>query len=116
MDYTSNEVTTSSILLPNNQALVQKDGDEIVISEVDVELYTSWVKGKFEFNNEPLESVLKRLSRWYNFQYEFENPQAKDFHFSGRLNNQEDISKILEMMEMTTEVKFKTSNSKIVVQ
>jgi hypothetical protein len=73
------------------------------------------MKGKLEFNNETLEIVMKRLARWYDFSYEFENPNAKAYHFSARLNNEESISSILKMLEMTTDVKFELRENKIVV-
>ena len=42
--------------------------------------------GKMEFHNEDLEIVMKRLSRWYDFDFEFENQEARGYHFSARLN------------------------------
>ncbi len=73
------------------------------------------MQGKLEFNNEHLEQVMKRLSRWYDFSYEFENMEAKEFHFTARLNREENISSILKMLEMTTDVKFELRGDTIVV-
>jgi len=103
-------------LTPNKQAVINTGQPTIEIADVDASQYNSWVDGKLEFNNETLEDVLKKLARWYDFEYEFNNQKAKDFHFSGRLNNQEKISSILHMLEMTTNVKFKVEEDKIVVQ
>lgn len=103
-------------LTPNKQAIVQSGKSEIVVKDVDAAQYKSWVDGKFEFNNETLDHVLKKLARWYDFEYEFSNPSARNLHFSGRLNNQENISSILRMLEMTTNVKFKIEDNLIVVQ
>jgi hypothetical protein len=55
------------------------------------------------------------LSRWYDFEYTFENAAARDFHFSARLDKEESISSILKMLEMTTDVKFEFRNERIVV-
>ena len=73
------------------------------------------MRGKLEFHNESLEQVMKRLARWYDFEYDFENPEARNFHFSARLNRAENISTIIEMLEMTTDVKFELRDQKIVV-
>ena len=77
--------------------------------------YTSWINGKIEFNNENLDMVMKRLARWYDFEYEFENNLARDYHFSARISNIENVSSILEMLEMTTDVKFELRNDTIVI-
>jgi hypothetical protein len=83
--------------------------------EVNTSIYTSWVDGKFEFHKESLENVMKTLSRWYDFNYEFKNENAKDFHFSARLTNDQEISRILDMLEMTANVKFEIEERTIVI-
>jgi len=102
-------------LSPDHQAIFKRS--ESVLSDVEVNTtqYTSWMRGKLEFDNESLDLVMKRLARWYDFDYEFENPQAKEFHFSARLNNGENISTIIEMLEMTTDVEFELRDQKIVI-
>ena len=107
---------THEFLTPNKQATINLNETGIALSEVDASQYSSWIDGKFEFNKEPLPQVLKRLSRWYGFEFEFENKAAMTYHFSGRLDNQEKISTLLEMLEMTTNVKFEARENKIVVQ
>ena len=105
----------SLILEPDHQAIFKRSESQISEVEVNASQYTSWMRGKLEFHNESLEQVMKRLARWYDFEYEFENPEARDFHFSARLNNSENISTIMEMLEMTTDVKFELREQKIVV-
>jgi len=107
--------TNSLELLPDHQAIFYKSDSQLSNVEVNTAQYTSWMRGKLEFNNESLDLVMKRLARWYDFDYEFENPRAKEYHFSARLNNEENISTIMEMLEMTTNVKFELRNHKIVV-
>lgn len=94
------------VLAPDDQAIFEKTGSEFEIKKVDTSLYTSWVNGKFEFGNENLDVVMRKLSRWYDFEYVFKNNDAKNFHFSARISNDQKISTILEMLEMTTDVRF----------
>ena len=93
-------ISLSRILSPDDQATVNRAESDIVISQVITSQYTSWIDGKFEFDNAELETVMKRLARWYDFEYEFKNIQAKEFHFSARINNTESISTILEMPDL----------------
>lgn len=103
------------ILAPNEQATYIHSSAELTKTEVNASNYVSWIQGKMEFHNEDLEVVMKRLARWYDFTYEFENAAAREFHFSARLDREESLSTILEMLEMTTNVKFEYRKNTIVV-
>jgi len=109
------DTAESKILKPNDQAILSKDDLSIEINEVNTSLYTSWIQGKFEFNKDNLEVVMKRLARWYDFEYEFKNNDAKNHHFTARINNDESISAILDMLEMTTDVKFEFRDDTLIV-
>ena len=112
----SSPVSKGTILEPDQQATFLPSTGEISKTEVDASGYTSWMQGKLEFHNESLETVMKRLARWYDFEHSFENAAARDFHFSARLDKEESISSILMMMEMTTDVKFEFKDRSIVVR
>lgn len=103
------------MLAPNEQATYVRSSDELILTEVNASNFISWMDGKMEFHNEDLEVVMKRLARWYDFEYEFENDVAREFHFSARLDREESLSTILEMLEMTTDVKFEYRKKTIVV-
>jgi ferric-dicitrate binding protein FerR (iron transport regulator) len=110
------QISASTLLEPDQQATFTRSKDALSKADVAASGYVSWTQGKLEFHNESLESVMKKLSRWYDFEYSFENQEAKDFHFSARLDREENISTILEMLEMTTDVKFAYRKNSIVVQ
>ena len=116
VDWNNSNGSDSRILDPSYQAVLNKREQSIKINEVNTSLYTSWIQGKFEFNKDNLDAVMKRLARWYDFEYEFQNDAARDFHFTARINNDQTISSILEMLEMTTDVKFELSGQTIVIQ
>lgn len=103
------------ILVPMEQASVYKKQSEILVETVNTEIYTSWVDGKIEFEEERLEAVMRRLARLYDFEFEFEENELKDFHFTARIDNTQPISNILSMLEMTTDVNFKLKNNTIII-
>lgn len=102
-----------AVLTPGLQAVLDKDNSNLQVEEVNTGIYTSWVDGKLEFANENLEIVMKRLARWYNFKYSFQNEQAKTYHFSARFSKEEKLSKVLEMLELTTEISFSIEEDEI---
>jgi ferric-dicitrate binding protein FerR (iron transport regulator) len=114
-DGNSNLASEGIILAPDDQAIFSRDDASVEVVKVNTSQYTSWVMGKFEFSNANMDEVMKRLARWYDFEYEFERDAAKDYHFTARIDNNQSISSILEMLEMTTDVKFEIKDQKIVI-
>ena len=102
-------------LVPKEQGNVFKNKTEIQTKVVNTDLFTSWMRGKVEFEEENLEAVMRRLARIYDFEYQFENEAAKDYHFTARIDNTQPISSILKMLEMTTSVEFKLKENTIII-
>ena len=108
-------IEAGRILLADEQAVFNTSSSEIEVKEVNTSYFTSWMRGKVEFDNADLELVMKRLARWYDFEYRFENQEAKSYHFSARLDRNASVSSILEMLQLTTEVRFENKDGKIIV-
>jgi len=64
------------MLSPGMQFNYNKQSKTGGCSEVDVPSYTSWHTGLFEFNSLPLNKIMASLSRWYNVDYYFNNPES----------------------------------------
>ncbi|MEQ9305821.1 MAG: DUF4974 domain-containing protein, partial [Marinoscillum sp.] len=104
------------LLVPGEQSVLSKDDGTIAVNVVSTTNYTAWTKGKFQFNNDSMEEVMQRLSRWYGFEFEFSNAEARGLHFTGRINNDQQISSILNMLEVTTAVTFDRQGKTIIIQ
>lgn len=86
------------------------------VRQVNTKLYTSWIKDRFSFESEGLETVLRRLARWYNVDFRIENPEMKEKFFSGTIPKYEDVSKVLKMIEMTTNISFEIKDSVVIIR
>jgi ferric-dicitrate binding protein FerR (iron transport regulator) len=102
-------------LSPNDQAVLDLASSALTVTEVNPAYFTSWMRGKIEFDHESLDVVMKRLARWYDFEYRFENSEAMNYHFTARLDRDATISSILQMLEMTTQVKFEFQKGTVVI-
>ena len=101
-------------LTPGKQALLQ--GKEMVVREVNTKLYSMWRLDRFTFASEDMEGVIRKLSRWYNVNFFFSNSSMKQKCFTGSLPKYSDISQVLKMIEMTTDIKFQVKGNTIIIQ
>ncbi|WP_316821571.1 FecR family protein [Pedobacter gandavensis] len=87
----------------------------IQVQNADVEEATAWKNGYFKFNDEPLESIMRKLSRWYNVEIVYRDQISPDQVFSGRVSRFEAVSSVLEALELTGGVHFKIEERRIIV-
>ena len=102
------------VLTPGKQALLR--GGEMTVREVNTKLSTLWRLDRFTFASEDMEGVIRKLSRWYNVDFFFANSSMKQKRFTGSLPKYADISQVLKMIEMTTDIKFEIKEHTIMIQ
>jgi len=101
------------LLKPNQQAV--NSGSGINVVAVDPSNSVAWKSGRFTFNNEPLEVIMRRLSRWYDVKVTYQNEGVRHKTFGGSTSRYSNISDVLCMLELTGEVKFKIKGKEITV-
>jgi len=97
----------SSLLKPGEQASIGK-GSGIKVSSVNTEEAVAWKNGYFMFNDEPLESIMRKLSKWYAVDIVYQNIEG-NLHFGGMVSRSKNISSVLRIMELTGNIHFKIS-------
>lgn len=95
-----------AVLKPGYQAVVDQYSGTISQRAVELSLYTSWVRGIFEYENMKLDDIVVQLARWYDVQFTFSAPEYKERRFTGVVRKYEDLNGVLDMIEKTTNVKF----------
>lgn len=104
----------SKLLTPGEQSVVH-GGNEIQINEAaDIEDVMAWKNGYFKFN-ENLESIMIKISRWYNVDIKYEFKPDSDLVFAGKISRTRDIDAILKIMEYTGKVHFKVEGRVVTV-
>ena len=104
----------SVTLEPGKQAVLGKS-ESIETREVDTYLYTAWKEGFFVFENEGLEDILNRLSRWYDVDVFYGSEKVKGYHFTGHMEKYEDVEIILNAISKMVGVHFTIKDRTIVV-
>ena len=101
-------------LRPDEQAVY--DEGKFTVRKVDASSYSAWKEGRFMLLNHSLENIMTRLARWYNIDRFWENPEVKEYHFSGELARYEDFTEILRMLELATRVHFEVKDRTVFVR
>lgn len=110
-----NTGTEETTLFPNQLAEYDPNTQSLEIKETDILPYISWKDGLFVFSGEKLESIMDKLSLWYDFQTLYMDETLKSIRFTGYLKRYDDISFILAAIEKTIRVKFKIEGQTIIV-
>lgn len=102
------------MLSPGQQASVKIDGSVKVDDQADTEEAIAWKNGRFHFNSADIRAIMRQISRWYDAEVVFEgNPEL---HFTGQITRRDEVSRVLQMMELTGEVRFRIEGRRIYVK
>ncbi len=102
-------------LKPGQQSRLATDGQQIDIHEVNTEDVVAWINGYFLFQNENIQSVMRKISRWYDVEVEFAKDQQFNEQYGGSITRYSDVLKVLKMLEITGHVKFRIEGRRIMV-
>ena len=102
-----------TVLKPGHQAII-KDG-KVNVEEVDVEVYTTWMYENFRFKSESVQEIMTKLSRWYAVDVFYMNESVKNYHFTGYLPRYAKITDVLELLSLTTNIKFDVKGRTVTV-
>lgn len=95
----------SQFIKPGQQTELTSNGD-LKVSAVNAGLSVAWKNGKFIFRNEPVESAMRKIARWYDVEISYPDgvPQRTVWANVSRFKN---VSDILELIELSKVAHFK---------
>lgn len=114
---TLNDVNSGSEinLMPGQQLTYDRGTGSTETTDVNTGQFIAWTNGKFVFENEPIGEILNIMSRWYNFKFEFKDESLKKQRFTLNLSRYDDVNKILEMISISSDLKFLIKGDSIIV-
>ncbi|SEO00412.1 FecR family protein [bacterium A37T11] len=90
-------------------------GTSLNKSKIDVGSAIGWKEGLFSFNEEPLESIMRKIARWYNIDVVFADDGLRNKVFVGVIDRLSHVSEVLDMLRVTGKVDFNIDGRKITV-
>lgn len=120
----SNETTTNTTLLEgavkvvtNGATTLLKPGEQsrvgiqgISVADVDVQTIVDWKNGDFIFLDEPLTSIMRKVTRWYGVKVVYEHDLPND-RYSAQISRSKNLSEVLRILELSGGLSFKIENN-----
>lgn len=106
-------ISRRKILKPNQQSRLT-DG-KLAITEINASREVAWKDGRFVFNEESMESIMRKVARWYDVDVIFKDERIRKMRFGGNVNRFAQVSTILKVFQLTGKVEFSVNGKTIAV-
>lgn len=104
------------ILAPDQQAVYNKQTQEILKRNINAEEVVGWTNNQLYFNSMPLDDIVRKLERHFNVEIEISVEKLKNIRYTGEFVEDESIDEILTMFSMMdNRVKYERKNNKIII-
>ncbi|MBE9601808.1 FecR family protein [Pedobacter sp. MC2016-24] len=100
------------ILVPGQQAILNNNQWNTI--NVDTEEAIAWKRGTFMFANADIETIMRKISRWYNVEVVYQG-KISESNYLGTVSRFSKVSDVLDILEATKTVHFKIEGRRITV-
>ncbi|MBN9382658.1 MAG: FecR domain-containing protein [Chitinophagaceae bacterium] len=106
--------SSEQTLKPGEQSHLDLTSQSMSIRKPDVEEVIAWKNGKFQFGRSDIKTIMRQIARWYDVEIQY-NGDLSGLRLSGVLSRKGDVTELLDALQETGDVHFKTENNKIIV-
>jgi ferric-dicitrate binding protein FerR (iron transport regulator) len=92
-------------LVPDQHYSFNKVSGTTSITTEDTYKYISWKDGKLIFRNEPLSSVVKRISQVFNIDIEIKGEEIRKYNLRATFQD-ESLAEILKLLKMSSPIDY----------
>ncbi|GAA4315177.1 FecR family protein [Compostibacter hankyongensis] len=101
-------------LKPGEQSRLDGTGTLSRIPDADTGAAVAWKNGYFRFAGADIHTIMQQLSRWYDVTVRYEE-NLPERYFGAIIRRDNDIAQVLDILEATGGIRFKTSGKEITV-
>lgn len=102
------------VLRPGEQATILRKGG-VMVKTVNMEDVISWRSGYFRFEDEAMENIMRKISRWYDVDVQYEEEGLKHEQLSGIVIRYNRITDILSTLQKDAAFRFELKGRKLLV-
>ena len=103
----------TGMLKPGQQAQLATDGKLSITDDTDINAVMAWKNGQTLFVNEDIKTIMRRVSRWYDIDVEYQGDMPGRL-FTGGISRESNLSVLLKVLELN-KIHFKMIGKKLIV-
>lgn len=112
INLTANGVTKN--LQPGRQVDLNRTTNNLDEHNANIKQVMAWKNGEFRFKETGIKELMRQVGRWYDVDVEYKTKSTNQY-FTASLPRMQNVSALLQMLELTGTVHFKIDNKKIIV-
>ncbi len=85
------------------------------VKDIDVSQYIAWKDGVFCFRGTPMSEILKRVGRYYDVEIVYTKQIGEDY-FTGDISRDKPLESLLNVLELSTSVKFEIKGKRVYIK
>jgi len=98
-------------MIPGQRAIYQKEEQKVITEAVDVEKYIAWRDGNLIFQDDSMEDVVKKLSRWFNVEITINDPEINNYIYKATFRN-ENLVQVLNLLKLSAPIDYRITDRK----
>lgn len=110
-----NKKNQNITITPGTLVNLNLKSNRILTQNVNVDQYFSWRDGLLILKNNDLSYITRRLSRYYNVPIVIENKTIANETFSGYLDLNENLEKVIQTIQIGTDFNYEIKEDKIII-
>lgn len=103
------------MLTPDHQSTFDVQNSTFQVKSVDTDVVISWRSGVFVFEDQTLEQIMRTLSRWYDFDYEFGDQQIATTVFMGSIPKYGSFNEVCDIFHKLGGIRLHQQGRKVTI-
>ena len=99
-------LSSERFIFPDQIAILSADKEDFLVTEVaNIDNFIAWKEGYLIFKNEAFQSILKRVSHYYDISIEL-NEDMRVKRLSGKLDLKDDPERVLDGLSLISKIRY----------
>lgn len=96
----------TQVIQPNERAVFNLTNNSLTVKEVNTEYYVSWKEGYMMFNNSKLQTIIKKMEKYYDVNISIKDSAILNTTFTGKIDLKRDIEEVINIICATTSLNY----------
>lgn len=102
----------TTLLKPGQQSTLTDQN--IAVRAINLDQVLDWKNGDFNFSNNNLKEIMRKISRWYNIEVIFEGPISQETYVA-QISRKKRLNDVLRALQLSGSIKYNIRNNKLYI-